>query len=96
MHHSELLGKSDSELLAIAPEATHQHFKGGLYRFLGRIRDSETGQYLIGKDGNPRECYLHIFPYFQEPWLRDNTEFFGNVESPAVASTTPRFRELKR
>lgn len=92
MHHSELLGKSDEELLRLAPEATHQHYKGGLYRHIGKARDADTGEYVLGKDGFARISYEHVFPYDREPWLRDHTDFHGLVKAGAES----RFRKLQR
>ena len=49
--------------------ATHQHYKGGLYRRLGIIRDADTGEYT------DRTGYLHIFPYAYDLWSRKTSEF---------------------
>ena len=41
--HEDLLGLSDRDLKLRAGTATHQHYKGGLYRYVGYIRDADTG-----------------------------------------------------
>jgi hypothetical protein len=89
LHHSELLGKSDGELLGIAPEATHQHFKGGLYRYLGVPKDSRTGE-AAAMNGTEMVVYEHLFPYERELWIREYDEFHG------TRGHEKRFRELKK
>jgi hypothetical protein len=88
--HTALIGKSDAELLGLAPEATHQHFKGGLYRLMGRLRDADHGGWVYGKDGLPRISYLHVYPYEAQAWVRDLSEAHGDKDGQ------PRFRELRR
>ena len=100
-HHRELLGLPDEILLRYAPNATHQHFKGGLYQLLpGSPRDANTGLPIVYKDGvicvdnfsnDPAVAYLHLFPYYMHVWIREKDEFHDEKE-PGV----PRFRELKR
>lgn len=98
--HRELLGRSDHELRLISGSATHQHYKGGLYRLVGEVKDADTGQPILGKDGRPRVLYQHCYPYAREYWARDHSEFFGTVldlSSPDVENreTRPlRFRPL--
>ena len=87
MSHSKLIGLSDQELLKLAPEATHQHFKGGLYRYLGPLMDADTGRQME-RNGKPLVCYLHVYPHANEPWARVATEFFG------LKDYKPRFRKL--
>ena len=91
LHHDDLIGRPDAELLELCPYATHQHYKGGLYRLLGHVRDSEGGHPVLGADGEPRVLYQHCFPYPVEHWLRDASEFHGHLEDGR-----PRFRELTR
>ncbi len=82
--HTELLHFTDQDLKEMAPEATHQHKKGGLYRLLGPARSSETGK--IARDDHCRAlvAYEHLLPYKREIWLRPSSEFFDG-----------RFRELR-
>lgn len=87
--HTELLIMKDARLRVLAPDATHQHFKGGLYRYLGVAMDSESGEPLVGKDGRPRIAYLHCYPYERGVWIRDYSEFFGEV------GDKDRFREIE-
>lgn len=82
--HTRLLYLRNGELRLIAGTATHQHYKGGLYRLLGPIRDADTGEFT-GK-----VAYEHLYPYAQEIWQRDTSEFFGEapVGGPRFASLT--------
>lgn len=77
-----MLHMSDEQLLKFAPEATHQHFKGGLYKLLGRVMDAETGKpyetpgaWLIEPDGYV--AYLHLYPHERQVWIRKSSEFYG-------------------
>lgn len=79
--HGALRGRPDAELLRLAPGATHQHYKGGLYRLLGPVRDADTGEPLLGQDGLPRVVYQHLYPHEPGLWVRDRTEFFGEVKA---------------
>jgi hypothetical protein len=97
--HEALVGKTDHQLRLISGEATHQHFKGGLYRHLGPARDADTGEPIVGKDGKPRVAYLHLYPHARELWVRDHSEFFGavpttNLDNYGNYIEVPRFRRL--
>lgn len=52
--------------------ATHKHYKGGLYRELGKIRNAD--------DGSDRALYLHLHPHELSAWHRDTNEFNGFLE----------------
>ena len=52
--HKELIGLSQKLLKTIAPTATHQHYKGGLYRVIGEGIHTETQEELV--------FYEHVFP----------------------------------
>lgn len=65
--HKELLGLSDHLLLAIAPTATHQHYKGGLYRELSVAHHKDTGEQVT--------VYEHLFPYPNKRYVRRVHEF---------------------
>lgn len=98
-HHSELLGLSDDKLMELAPEATHQHYKGGLYRLIGPFCDASDGLQVIGSDGFARVLYKHCYPHAEGFWVRDNTDFYGTVTLPKVEPLgsdiqVPRFRQL--
>lgn len=96
MDHTDLVGLTDQELLKLAPEATHQHFKGGLYRFLGPAKSADTGDY-IRLDGHPAVAYMHLFPHKVEVWVRKRGEWASNVKNPNDPGRwIPRFRELDR
>lgn len=85
-----LLGLSDRELRLRAGTATHQHYKGGLYRLLGPVRDSMTGDLLRYKSSRqPVLVYEHVYPHEPELWARGEDEF--NEDLP---DGTPRFRRL--
>jgi hypothetical protein len=87
--HKSLVGMKDQRLRILAPDATHQHFKGGLYRYLGLVKDADTGESIIGKDGQPRVAYMHCYPYDREIWIRDYTEWMGYKDDQ------PRFRKIE-
>lgn len=86
--HKDLIGKSDYLLRMLAGDATHQHFKGGLYRYVGHLKDADTGEAVLGKDGLPRIVYQHVYPHERELWVRDHGEFFG------IKDGKHRFRRL--
>lgn len=88
--HEELLGLSDRELRLRAGDATHQHFKGGLYKLLGPVRDSVTGEPLrYRSSGQAILIYEHVYPYARELWARGDDEF-----NEVLKDGTPRFRKL--
>lgn len=60
-YHTKLLGLTDKDLIAICPEATHQHYKGGLYRLVGFIKpkNSELEEIAI-----VRHLYPHTLSEF--------------------------------
>lgn len=71
MIHSRLIGKSDEELRELAPHATHQHYKGGLYRLIGFGKHTETGEELA--------FYEHLYPYNQAYYARPYEMFNDNA-----------------
>lgn len=90
--HEDLVGLPDRDLLLRAGDATHQHYKGGLYRLLGPVRDAETGKAVEASTlGNPggRVVYEHVYPYMRELWIRDRFEF-----EEVLPDGTPRFRRI--
>lgn len=78
----QLLTLNDKMLLQMAPEATHQHKKGGLYRYIGPVRDAATGR-ILRINGEAQILYEHIYPHQRGCWVRSSSEFFDG-----------RFREL--
>lgn len=80
---TDLLGLSDNDLLKLAPEATHQHKKGGLYKLHHHPRDAATGLIARNKAGEAYILYEHLFPYARQFWLRTSREFYDG-----------RFKEL--
>jgi hypothetical protein len=88
MTPEDLIGLPDRELRLLCGDATHQHFKGGLYCYLGLLYDSETGERALDKQGEPLVAYEHVFPYARRLWQRSEDEFFGTKEG------APRFRRL--
>jgi hypothetical protein len=86
--HEELLGLSTRSLRLRCGAATHQHFKGGLYRYLGPLFDSETGERALDAKGRPLVVYEHVYPHARQIWKRSEEEFFGMKDG------APRFRRL--
>lgn len=85
-----LLGLMDWELRLRAGDATHQHYKGGLYRLLGPVRDSMTGEPLRYKSSREAVViYEHCYPHARELWARGENEF-----NEVLPDGTPRFRKL--
>lgn len=81
--HQELVGLDDEALLSIFSTATHQHYKGGLYRVLGRGKHTETNEPVV--------LYQHLFPYEQKLYVRPEKMF-----DELIDVTRPRFREISR
>lgn len=92
--HTQLVGLSDTQLLLLAPEATHQHYKGGLYRWIGNVYSADTGCALVDADGENLVGYEHCFPYNRDIWMRSPHDFYGTVKS--FQDDVKRFRRLKR
>lgn len=71
--------RSEDEALA---QATHRHYKGGLYRVVGTARHSETLE--------PMVVYEHLWPHEPGLWVRPAEMFHGKLEDGRV-----RFTPLK-
>jgi len=71
--HEALVGKENHELRAIAPEASHQHRRGGLYLDLGIAADARTKE-PYADDRGPLRAWLHIHPYDRGVLLRPVSE----------------------
>ncbi|HYF21951.1 MAG TPA: DUF1653 domain-containing protein [Caulobacteraceae bacterium] len=69
---------TEEQALALA---THRHFKGGLYRYVGEARHSETLE--------PMVVYEHLWPHERGLWVRPAAMFHGLRENGA-----PRFEAL--
>lgn len=94
---TELLVLSDRDLALHAGAATHQHYKGGLYRLLGVPRDADTGDALLnGQRLDQRVAYEHLWPNDKGLWVRDLTEFEGYVVCPAWHPAWKAGRVIKR
>lgn len=87
--HERLLGLSDLELRMICSEATHQHFKGGLYKYIGPIHDADSGSFMRTPAGDFYEGYLHVHPHDRQLWARPSAQFNG-----VTSDGSPRFRKL--
>lgn len=90
--HEDLVGLPDRDLRLRAGEATHQHYKGGLYRLLGPLMDADTGLPVPAK--HPRQTpgrvvYEHVYPHERQLWVRDREEFEEDLPDGR-----PRFRLL--
>lgn len=98
--HEQLVGLSDRDLRLRAGDATHQHYKGGLYRLLGPIKDSVTGDALrYRSSGEAILVYEHVYPHARELWARGEKEFHSRVPQLGEAAAKPeewplRFRPL--
>lgn len=92
--HEQLVGLPARDLLLRAGDATHQHYKGGLYRLLGPHRDSETGEEVKAPDGSAYLIYEHCYPHQRELWRRPASEFYEDVR--VDGKTVPRFQQLRR
>jgi len=53
-------------------EATHRHYKGGLYRRIDLARHSETLETMV--------LYEHLWPHERGLWVRPQTLFDGLLE----------------
>lgn len=69
---------TESEALALA---SHRHYKGGLYRYVGAARHSETEESMV--------VYEHLWPHARGLWVRPADLFFGKL-----ADGSPRFAAL--
>lgn len=67
--HEELLGKKASELKGLAPEATHQNRRGGLYKNMGIAYDGRNKEPFADERGILR-AWLHVYPYEQQIILK--------------------------
>lgn len=56
--------------------ATHQHYKGGLYRYRFDFKHSETGETMV--------AYRHLWPHEPGNWGRPKEMFHGNLEDGRV------------
>jgi hypothetical protein len=92
--HTSLLGKSDYDLRLIAGDATHQHYKGGLYKLLGPLKDSATGEPVLAPDGSTMLVYEHCYPHAREYWQRPASEFYEDVHIDG-GYNGPRFRSIR-
>lgn len=55
--------------------ATHRHYKGGLYRYIGLARHSETEEAMV--------VYEHLWPHAPGLWVRPAELFNGLLENGA-------------
>jgi len=79
MKHTDLIGLTSQQLLELAPTATHQHAKGGLYQDLGPIISAETKDILLDSQGNKLRAWLHVFPYQPQVFARSIDEDYKFV-----------------
>lgn len=52
--------------------ATHRHYKGGLYRWIGEAKHSETME--------PMVVYEHLWPHERGLWVRPAAMFHGTLD----------------
>lgn len=72
--HELLLGLEDDALLALAPAATHQQRRGGLYRRLGPILLASDRTPVLSEGGEPLIAWLHCHPYGPEVLARPESD----------------------
>lgn len=68
--HGRLVGVDKAVLRGLAPEATHQHRKGGLYRDLGPAIDAGTKKTMRDDRGVEYRGWLHVHPHAPSLMLR--------------------------
>lgn len=68
--HGRLLGLSDEHLRSLAPGATHQHRRGGLYRDLGIPVLAEGRTRLTDPRGMAYRAWQHLHPHEEQVMLR--------------------------
>lgn len=66
--HDKLIGVEVSKLKEMAPSATHQHYKGGLYEVIGEGIHTETNEELV--------FYKHVLPYEATLYARPKVMFY--------------------
>jgi len=66
--HEKLIGLEVSKLKEMAPSATHQHYKGGLYQFIGEGIHTETEEELV--------FYRHVLPHEPTLYARPKAMFY--------------------
>lgn len=88
MGHEDLVGLTDRELRMFCGEATHQHFKGGLYKYHGLVRDARDGEILC-QNGTELVLYEHVFPHERQFWVRQFDEFHSKTPDGQL-----RFRKI--
>ncbi len=59
--------------------ATHQHYKGGLYRVIGTAQHSETLELLT--------LYEHLWPHPPGLWVRPAEMFHGTLADGSLRFT---------
>jgi len=64
--------------------ATHQHYKGGLYKWIAEAKHSETGETMV--------LYEHVWPHAQTLYVRPAEMFYGGVE--VQGDIRPRFAPI--
>jgi thioredoxin len=71
-------------------EATHQHYRGGLYKVIGTALHTETQESVV--------VYEHLYPHERALYVRPADMFYGKLEDgrlrfaplmPLMAETTP-------
>ena len=76
-----------------APGAIYDHFKGGIYRKLGRFVYQE-GEFVPAQ-GDIMVAYEHIYPHEHGLFIRTDKDFRQTVEKPEYNYKGKRFRLVK-
>jgi hypothetical protein len=65
-HRLDVLPHTREAAMALG---THVHYKGGIYREIGKVRNADDA------DAPDRTLYQHLFPHERSNWHRDTEEF---------------------
>lgn len=76
-----------------APGAIYDHFKGGIYRKLGRFVYQEGD--FVPKQGDLMVAYEHIYPHEHGMFVRTDKDFRQTVDKPDYNYKGKRFRLVK-
>lgn len=72
--HGRLVGLADDDLRRLAPQATHQHAKGGLYQDLGIAVHADDRLPHRDAAGRVLRGWLHVHPHAIQLVLRPTDE----------------------
>lgn len=76
-----------------APGAIYDHFKGGIYRKLGKFIYQE-GEF-VPQQGDVMVAYEHLYPHEHSLFIRTDKDFRQTVKKPEFGYEGKRFRLVK-